>query len=133
MIYSLPLLPHNLSTRIASFVSRLLIGVSSTVALIGIYSVSMQITAIVDLFQNSVHKAFKPWFFDMLSHENKNQSKEIIAFSSLLLYIYSLLYMGVALFSQEIIIIMTDQRFWIAWTVIPILMIGFSIKSIYYF
>lgn len=131
--YSLPLLPHNMSSRIASFVSRLLIGVSNTVALIGIYSVAMQFTAIVDLVQVSVHKAFKPWFFDTLSHENENPNEKIVSLSTLLLYIYTLLYMGIALFSQEVVIIMTDQRYWMAWTVIPILIIGFSVKSIYYF
>lgn len=133
LIYSLPLLPHNLSITIATFVSKLLIGVSSTVALIGIYSVSMQITAVVDLIQSSVYNAFKPWLFDILTNEKKDMNGEIVSLSNLLLYFYSTLYMGVALFSQELVIIMTDQRYWMAWTVIPILMIGFSIKSIYYF
>ena len=41
--------------------------------------------------------------------------------------------MGIGLFSQEVVILMTNDNYMMAWTVIPILVIGFSIKSMYYF
>jgi len=41
--------------------------------------------------------------------------------------------MGIGLFSQEAIILLTNERYIMAWTAIPILVIAFSVKSIYYF
>lgn len=41
--------------------------------------------------------------------------------------------MVIGLFSQEAIIIMTNERYIIAWTAVPILVIAYSVKSIYYF
>jgi len=59
--------------------------------------------------------------------------KDAVSLSKLLLIIYSLVYMGIGLFSQEVIMLMTNERYYMAWTVIPILVVAFSVKSIYYF
>src|SRR5699024_3274000 len=131
--YSIPLIPHNLSTRLASFVSRVLLNIGGAVATVGLYSVSMQFSQLIDTVQSSVNKAFQPWFFEMMKESNKKSKEQIIKLSTLLLTLYSLIYMIIGLFSQEAILIMTSEKYVMAWTVIPILVIAFSVKSIYYF
>lgn len=131
--YSIPLMPHNLSTRIASLASRVIMNTSWGTILVGLYSVSFQIGGVVDTIQASVNKAFRPWFFEMMKSDDKDNKDEIIKLSSLLLSLYSLVYMVIGLFSQEAILLMTPKNYIMAWTVIPILVIAFSIKSIYYF
>ena len=131
--YSIPLMPHNLSTRIASLASRIFINNAATLALVGLYSVSMQFSVLIDTIQSAVNKAFQPWFFDAMNNDNTNSKKEAVNLSKILLILYSLVYMVIGLFSQEIIIVMTNERYLMAWTVIPILVMAFSVKSIYYF
>lgn len=131
--YSIPILPHNLSTHIASFVSKVLINISGNLASVGLYGIASQFSLIIDTVQSSVNKAFMPWFFEMMKKSDKQSKQEVMDFSKILLVIYSLLYMVIGLFSQEIIIVMTKESYIMAWTVIPILVLGFSIKSIYYF
>ncbi|MEC1760390.1 lipopolysaccharide biosynthesis protein [Schinkia azotoformans] len=131
--YSIPIMPHNLSTNIASFTSRIFINNNGTLASVGLYSVANQFGALIDTVQSSVNNAFAPWFYDMMNNGNKESKSEIVNLSHFLLIIYSLIYMGVGLFSQEVIILITNERYIIAWTIIPILVVAYSVKSIYYF
>src|SRR5699024_5717105 len=88
---------------------------------------------LIDTVQSSVNKAFRPWFFEMMEKGVKDSKKQIVDLSTLLLTLYSLVYMVIGLFSQEAILIMTSKKYVMAWTVIPILVVGYSVKSIYYF
>lgn len=131
--YSIPIIPHNLSTSIASFVSKIFINNSTSLASVGLYGIAMQFGSLIDLFQTSVNKAFSPWFFNVL-HEGKGRSEvNQMEFVKALLSLYSIVYLGIGLFSQEAILLMTHSRYALAWKVVPILVVAFSIKSIYYF
>ena len=131
--YSIPIMPHNLSTHIASFASRVFINRSASLATVGLYSVAMQFGTIIDMIQSSVNQAFAPWFFDVMSRGGNAGKREAVVLSRFLLIGYSLIYMGIGLFSPEVLMIMTTERYHLAWTVIPILVVAFSVKSIYYF
>lgn len=131
--YSIPLMPHNLSTQIANLASRIFINTSGTLTEVGIYSVSMQFGNLIDVIQISVNKAFQPWFYEMLNSKDiKGKKEEVVNLAYILLVFYSLIYMIIGLFSQEVIIFMINDNYIFAWTVVPILIIGFSVKSIYY-
>jgi len=131
--YSIPILPHNLSTYIASFASRIFMNNSGSLTTVGLFSVADQISNTIDVIQNSVNRAFTPWFFDKVNKNDENSKHDIVIFSQFLLLIYSLMYVVIGLFSQEVIIIMTSSSYISSWKVIPILVIAYSIKSIYYF
>ena len=131
--YSIPIMPHNLSTHIASFASRIFINREGSLGAVGLYGVAMQFGALVDIVQVSVNKAFAPWFYDVMNRRDKEAKEEILEMSRLLLILYSLVYLVIGLFSQEVVILMTNENYTLAWTAIPILVVGYSIKSIYYF
>jgi O-antigen/teichoic acid export membrane protein len=131
--YSIPIMPHNLSTSIATFASRVFINNRGSLESVGLFSVASQFGTIVDVVQSSVNQAFAPWFYDMMNNKSEDTYREIVKLSHLLIIFYSLLYMVIGLFSQEVIILMTNKRYIMSWTVIPILVVAFSVKSIYYF
>jgi O-antigen/teichoic acid export membrane protein len=131
--YSIPILPHNLSTNIASFTSRVFINNNSTISDVGLYGISTQFGILIDVIQRSVNMAFQPWFFEKMKNPTKDILKDVINLSILLLVIYSFVYMIIGLFSQEVILVFLRDDYAISWTVIPIVVIGFSIKSMYYF
>ncbi|MFA5450397.1 MAG: oligosaccharide flippase family protein [Dehalococcoidales bacterium] len=131
--YSIPIMPHNLSTNIASFASRLFINKSASLVVVGLYSVAMQFGTIVDTIQGAVSEAYTPWFYNMLEQEGQTDRKIITVVSKYLLILYSFVYLGIGLFSQEVLFLMTTESFHRAWTVIPILVVAYSVKSIYYF
>lgn len=131
--YSVPLMPHNLSTNIASFASGVFINQSAALATVGLYGVAMQFGNIIDMIQSSVNRAFAPWFYDAMNRGGNSGKQEAVIFSRFLLILYSLIYMGIGLFSSDVLILMTTEHYHSVWTVIPILVIAFSVKSIYYF
>lgn len=131
--YSVPIMPHDLSTQIASFASRVLINKGGSLASVGLYSVASQFGGIVDLVQVSVNRAFAPWLFEVMNRRDEQSKAEVLELSKLLLVMYSLLYLIMGLFSQEVVLVMTNERYAKAWTVIPIIVIAYSVKSIYYF
>lgn len=131
--YSIPLLPHNLSTHIASFAARIFINNKNSLSVVGLYSVANQFGNIIDTVQASVNAAFAPWFYDVLKNGGIKGRAEAVNLSKLLLLFYSYIYMGIGLFSQEVIMLMTTERYVMAWTVIPILVLAYSVKSLYYF
>ena len=121
--YSIPIMPHNLSTSIASFASRVFINKSAALAMVGLYSVGIQFGAVIDMIQSSVNQAFAPWFYDVMNQGGEIGKREIVSLSRFLLIGYSLVYMLIGLFSPEVLILMTTERYHMAWTVIPILVV----------
>ncbi len=134
LAYSIPLIPHNLSTQITQLVSKIFIQASRSYSELGIYNFASQIGSITDLIQSSVSMAIQPWFYSIL---NKNQTEEKKAINQLikwLLLIYFALFTGVVIFSQEVIIVLSkSEEYYEAWKVIPYIILAFVIKVPYYF
>jgi O-antigen/teichoic acid export membrane protein len=133
LTYSIPIMPHNLSTMIAQFAAQIFVNRNGSLASVGLYGIASQFGSIIDVVQSSVYQAFAPWFYDMMNTSKEENKKSIVELSRLLLILYSLLYMVIGLFSQEVILLMTNDNYILSWTVIPMLVVGFSVKSIYYF
>lgn len=68
--YSIPLLPHLLSTNIASLVSRLFsrlfLNNQVSTASAGLFNIANQFMIIIDTIQMSVNNAYVPWFYNMM-------------------------------------------------------------------
>ena len=77
LAYSIPIIPHNLSTSIASFISKIFINNSASLATVGLYGIAMQFGSLIDLFQTSVNKAFSPWFYNVLHDERESDIPQI--------------------------------------------------------
>lgn len=133
LVYSVPLLPHQLSGYIATLVSSVLLNSSGSLGSVGLYGVASQFSSVIDTFQDSVSRAYRPWLFDRLAAFEEKDKEEIGKISLLLCSFYTLIYGAIGLFGLEMIVIMTSVDFHEAWRVMPILVAGFSIKSIYYF
>ncbi|MEO1814636.1 MAG: oligosaccharide flippase family protein [Acetobacterium sp.] len=131
--YSIPLLPHNISTHITSFVSKIFINNSFSLTSVGLFSLATQFGSITDMIQSSVNIAFRPWFYDQLNKREKNYKKSITELSDILIWAYGIIFLLIALFSQEALLLFTNESYYRAWTVVPLIIIPFSIKTMYYF
>ncbi|MCI9250382.1 MAG: oligosaccharide flippase family protein [Lachnospiraceae bacterium] len=131
--YCIPLIPHHASGYIATFISKIFLNNSNSLAAVGLYGIASQFSNIIDTFQDSASHAYRPWIFVKLQNRAELDVKEIKNSIVLLLTFYTLIYGVVGLFCQEIIYFMTAEQYHGAWKVIPILVIYYSLKSIYYF
>lgn len=130
--YSIYLVPHNLSGYIANFFGRAVLNMSSGLSSLGLFSISVQITSVIETFQDSVGHAYRPWLNETLQKE-KDFEQKIKNISEILITGYSFVYLAVALASFEIIAVMTSKAYIDSWKIIPILTIAYSINSLYYF
>lgn len=131
--YSLPLIPHQMSGYLATLISKIFLNISDSLATVGLYSIATQFSSVVDVFQDSVSRAYRPWLFEKLKNKEQFQKQEIENISGILISLYTIIYLGLGLFSQELILLMTPRSYHDAWRVIPLLVMSMSFRSIYYF
>lgn len=133
LAYSVPLLPHNLSSTIASFASKLFIKDMVTLGSAGLFNIATQFGSITDMIQTAVNTAFQPFFYEQLNKREKGYKQTIVKLTSALVWIYGFIFIGIALFAQDLIILLLHKSYAKAWTVIPLIVVAYSIKILYYF
>ena len=131
--YSIPIMPHNLSTHIAIFISKLLISDTGSLAHLGVYSVSTQFGQIADTVQNYVDSAYGPWLYERLHNKEGDYRKTIRSNVNLLISVIGLFFVGISLFAQDYIVLFVDESYVDAWRYVPLLVATFAIKTAYYF
>ena len=131
--YSIPIIPHNLSTQIAVFVSKIFIGGTTSVGNLGIYAVATQFGSIADTLQCYVDNAYGPWLYEKIYAQEDNYKKNIREIVRLLISILGMFFVGISLFAQDYIILFLDNSYMGAWKYIPLIVSVYSIKTIYYF
>ena len=131
--YSIPIIPHNLSTNIALFISKILIGGNASLASVGIYSVASQFGNIADTVQAYVDTAYGPWLYENLKSGEKGYKKNIHSMVKLIINILGLFFIGISLFAQEYILIFVHSSYADAWKYVPFIVMTFVIKTAYYF
>lgn len=131
--YSLPLIPHQISGYLAALISKIFLNLSGNLSTVGLYGIATQFSSIVDTFQDATSRAYRPWLFAILNSDEEPARNRIRSISNILTSAYSVVVVGMGLFAQEIIMIMTSESYHEAWKVIPVLVMAVSVKSIYYF
>lgn len=131
--YSIPIIPHNLSTQIAMLVSSVLIGNAASLSGLGVYSVASQFGNLADTIQNYVNSAYGPWLYEKLHAKEDNYQKDIRSLVKLIISIIGLLFIGISIFAQDYITVFVNKAYVNAWRYVPLIVGVFTIKIIYYF
>ncbi len=128
--YSVPLLPHNIANNMASYISKHFLNAAGKAFENGIYSVSMQFSSVIEIVQSSIHLAFRPWFNDKMKLGEEGK-KEIVDLASVAFRISAIVCLGVALFSQEVVMLLSED-YYDAWKYVPIIAVAHAIKFVYF-
>ncbi len=131
--YSIPIMPHNLSTQIAQFVSKLIISDVGSLAGLGVYSVATQFAHIADTIQSYVDSAYGPWLYERLKSRENEYKEKIRENVKLLIAVVGLFFVGISLFAQDYIMLFVEKSYIEAWKYVPLIVSVFAIKTIYYF
>jgi len=128
--YSIPILPHNLSSYIATLFGRVVLNNTYDTTTVGLYSVASQFGTVVDTIEASTNNAFTPWFFNYKNGDEAQSPQNLV---KIFACFFALILLTVGLFSQEIILLFTNISYHEAWKAIPVLNCAFAIKAVYYF
>ena len=131
--YSIPIMPHNLSTQIAQLVSKTLISGSGSLAALGLYSVASQFANVAETIQVYVNNAYGPWLYERLHEKADGYKKNIANVVDVLCGVIGLAFICIALFAHDYIVLFIDKSYVDAWKFIPLIITVFAIKTVYYF
>lgn len=129
--YSVPIIPHNLSSNISAVISRFFLNSKFSSSATGIFSVSSQLCSPIGLVQNSVNLAFRPWYNQQMRYGDEGK-KRIAEFANSVFAVSCTICLGSGIFAREIVQILTTKEFYDAWKIVPILSISYALKFIYY-
>lgn len=130
--YSIPIIPHNISTNIAQLVSRIFINNWFELSVVGLFGLASQFGTLTDIAQSSMNSAFQPWFFSQIKEGGKERSASIRQMAYAIAWLSGLIFLLIALFSQEVILLFLNNSYRQAWTVVPLCVVTFAVKSAYY-
>jgi len=130
--YSIPIIPHNLSTNIAQFASKVFLNNGFALSTVGLFGLASQFGTLTDTVQSSVNAAFQPWFFSEMQAEESRKNGSISKMAYTICWACGLVFLLIALFSQEVILLFLNHNYMQAWTVVPLCAVTFAIKSAYY-
>lgn len=131
--YSIPIIPHNLSTQLAMFISKIFIGDIANLGAVGLYAIASQFANIADVVQNYVNSAYGPWLYEQLNEKKDDMKHKISMISSSLVYLLGFFLLGIALFTHDFIILFLSKSYVLAWMYVPLIVWVLLIKTIYYF
>jgi O-antigen/teichoic acid export membrane protein len=122
--YGLPLVPHNLAGYVLSSSSLYFLRFFSSAEEVGLYSLGSRFGSLVQVLL--LYPLAMSWSPMMLSVKDEDYAGEY--YSKVLTYFLGLgilLVLGISLLSREVIVLMTDQAYWAAYTVVPMISLGY--------
>lgn len=131
--YSIPIMPHNLSTHIVGLISKVLIGGKASLGALGIYAVATQFGGIADTIQTYVSNAYNPWLFENLKEKKEGYKKTLRRVVKLLISIIGFFFIAISLFAHDYIVLLVDSKFVTSWKLVPLIILTYAIKTTYYF
>ncbi len=131
--YSVPIMPHNLSTHIAALISKVFIGGVASLSAVGVYSIAIQFGAIADTVHSYISQAYEPWLYERLHEKETGYKKTIRNLSKMLCAVIGLFLLGIALFSHDYVVLLVDKAYVEAWRYVPLIVLIYAVKTMYYF
>lgn len=129
--YSLPILPHNLANDLNVYSNKIIISNCLNYALSGIYSLASQFSSVVNLIQNSINLAFRPWFIEQMQLGNEGR-KQIKYMTEMIMSLFCFISVTVAVFSREFVMMFASEQYHEAWSIIPLFIFVQLVTFIYY-
>lgn len=133
MSYSFPLIFSTLSTMILTMSDRFMIKYLASYSEVGVYSLGYKVASVLNVFViQSFQMGFLPIGYKMF--KEKNAPQFFARVMTYLLFVLFFIGLGISLFSKELIVFFakSNQAYWVAYTVIPLLILSFVFRGANY-
>jgi O-antigen/teichoic acid export membrane protein len=130
--YALPVIPHTFSGIILSLAAKYFLNLYQGLSSAGLYNIGFLIASIMNLIVYSINLSWAP-FFMKLASEKKDEARHIV--SQLTTYYVLFVFfigLGLALFSKEIVVILTTKEYYAATAIVPILTFQYLLTGMNY-
>ena len=131
LLLALPLVPHNLAGWILSLSDKLILQRYSSLSEVGLYSLGYSLGMVMNFIVMSINFAWAPFFFDM-AKTNKDAKQIFARITTLWMIFISFICISGILFSREIVILITTEKFYGSALVIPIILVSYFLNGMYF-
>lgn len=129
--FSLPLVPSTGSSVIARVTDRLILTYYSGLSQVGLYSISSNIAQLMYMFIDSITQIQGSIGMSALTEDKEAGKKQIAEFISFYIWIAVFFYLGLTLFSKELLYFVTPEEYHSAYVVVGILALNPLMGGLY--
>lgn len=132
LIYSIPLLPNELSYWATGLSDRIILGVYKTFSITGVYTIGYILGQTVSMFSNSVFAVYRPMIFSMFTKDKANARIQVTKFIPVYLFAAIWFTTGLCLFNKEFLtLLITNKEYALAYKIVPIIAFAYFFMAIY--
>ncbi|NAY91641.1 oligosaccharide flippase family protein [Muricauda sp. JGD-17] len=129
--YSLPIVPHNLSSWAMNLSDRLILNSLATLSVVAIFDIGAQLGKLINIVTLGVNSAYSPWFFEQVK-TNTNHKQLIVDVTGKIVLAYIVFGIGISWFSPEFLVLISKTDYHSAYTVVPFVAFAFVANGFYY-
>jgi len=130
--YSVPLIPISLANWFYTTIDIVFLNNLRSTASAGIYNIGFQLGGILLLIIDSVHSAFKPFFYESME-EGESGKIKIINYAEAFVIFYAFAALSISFWGKDLLQLMVTKDFREGWIVIPFISFSFVFSGIQYF
>lgn len=119
LLFSLPLVPSSISVFISNYADRIALKSLMGMNEVGIYGVGFRFATVTNLLMVGIQGALTPLIYQ--NYRKSSTPDEIAKIFNYFLVGTIPIYLGISLFSKEVVWLLTTPQYYAAWSVIPFL------------
>ena len=129
--FSLPLVPHGLSSWVLAVSDRAILQFYVSVSALGIYSLGYTFGMIQITISAAINQAFIPFLFKRVAEEGGSAEPRLARLVTYYTLTICTVAVGLCIFAKEIIYFFTAEPFHSAYQVVPIIVLGYLWNGLY--
>ena len=129
--YGAPMIPAGFGLAAFLYGDKIILENYVTLSAIGIYAIAEKFTAILSSLSAGINRAINPHFFRIASLDRDAAVTKFKQVTTKISVVVSFLYLGLCLFSQEALKVLTTKEFYSAHFIIVILANAYLIRGIF--
>ena len=130
--FGLPSVPHLLAGWAVTLADRVLIEKYHGLTAVGLYSLAFNLAVVVNMVITSINEALTPKFYDLMNRGSKEVDQKVLAFTATWFFIIGIVTCGFTLFGNDVVVLLTPERFHDAGRFVGPLSVGFFFHGIYF-
>jgi len=131
LAFSLPLVPHGLASWALSVSDRAILQLYVSLSAVGLYSLGYQFGSIMIMASGAISTAWWPFVYKKMEEKGDGAKPELARLVTYYAFIVCALAIALCIFSRGALKIVVAQSFQSAYSVVPIIVLGYLWNSLY--
>jgi O-antigen/teichoic acid export membrane protein len=129
--FSIPLTPNLAGAWISGFANRLVLAHYGTLSEVGLYTIAVQVSYLIYFVTDAITQVQSPIGMSALTEDAEAGKRQMSEFVSVFLWTLLLAYLGLTLFAEEVMVVLTPSNYHSAYTLVGIIALSYVASGLY--